>query len=112
MISYQLILPQSYRQLALEGLHDATGHMSVDRTMDFVRARFYWPHMQTDVDNKIKQCEQCIRQKARAEHSAPKVNIQTSRPLELVCIDYLSLEPDSRGTKDILVITNHCTSML
>lgn len=41
--SYQLILPQNYRQVALEGLHDATGHMGVDRTMALVSARFYWP---------------------------------------------------------------------
>lgn len=106
--SYQLILPQNYRQVALEGLHDATGHMGVDRTMDLVRARFYWPHMQAYVDNTVKKCEQCVRQKARAERSAPLVNIQTSRPLELVCMDYLSLEPDGRGTKNIL-ITDHFT---
>ncbi len=107
--SHQLVLPQSYRQVALEGLHDATGHMGVDRTMDLVRTRFYWPHMQADVNNKVQKCEQCVRQKARAERSAPLVNIQTSRPLELVCMDYLSLEPDGRGTKNILVITDHFT---
>ena len=37
------------------------------------------------------------------------VNIQTSRPMELVCMDFLSLEPDSHNTKDILVITDHFT---
>lgn len=30
--SYELILPQSYRQGVLEGLHEATGHVEVDRT--------------------------------------------------------------------------------
>lgn len=48
--SYQLVLPKSYREVALEGLHDATGHMGVDRTMDLVRTRFYWPH--------VSRCEQ------------------------------------------------------
>ena len=37
----------------------------------------------------------------------PLVNIRTSRPLELVCMDFLSLEPDQSNTKDILVITDH-----
>uniref|UniRef100_A0AAR2LHM1 Integrase catalytic domain-containing protein n=1 Tax=Pygocentrus nattereri TaxID=42514 RepID=A0AAR2LHM1_PYGNA len=37
------------------------------------------------------------------------VSIQTSRPMELVCMDFLSLEPDSHNTKDILVITDHFT---
>lgn len=106
---FQLVLPQSYRDLALEGLHDTVGHMGVDRTSDLVRARFYWPRMLTDINTKVQTCERCIRQKARAERSAPLVNIRTSRPLELVCIDYLSLEPDGRGTKNILVITDHFT---
>ncbi|XP_030602796.1 uncharacterized protein LOC115792414 [Archocentrus centrarchus] len=108
-VTYQLVLPQSYRNVALESLHDATGHMGVDRTMDLVRNRFYWPHMAADIDNKVRTCERCIWQKARAERSAPLVNIQTNRPLELVCIDYLSLEPDGRGTKNILVMTDHFT---
>lgn len=41
------------------------------------------------------------------EKAAIMVNIKTTRPLELVCIDFLSLEPDKSNTKDILVITDH-----
>lgn len=37
------------------------------------------------------------------------VNIKTTYPLQLVCMDYLSLEPDSRDTRNILVITDHFT---
>ena len=29
--------------------------------------------------------------------------------MELLCMDFLSLEPDSSGTNDILVITDHFT---
>ncbi|XP_024658169.2 retrovirus-related Pol polyprotein from transposon opus [Maylandia zebra] len=106
---FQLVLPKEYREVALESLHDAVGHMGLERTVDLVRTRFFWPRMFLDVEMKIRTCERCIRRKARAEKSAPLVNIKTSRPLELVCMDYLSLEPDSRGTKNILVITDHFT---
>ncbi len=41
------------------------------------------------------------------QKAAPLINIRTSRPLELVCMDFLSVEPDSSNTKDILVITDH-----
>lgn len=107
--SFQLVLPRTFQNEALDSLHDCMGHMGVDRTTDLVRARFYWPRMLTDINNKIHTCERCIRQKARAEHSAPLVNICTSRPLELVCMDYLSLESDEKGSKNILVITDHFT---
>ena len=43
------------------------------------------------------------------EKSSPLVSIQTTRPMELVCLDYLSLEPDRKNTKDVLVITDHFT---
>lgn len=106
---FQLFLLTKYRRTALEGLHDSVGHMGFERTIDLVRTHFYWPKMSTDVDKKLRTCERCIRRKAKAERTARLVNIRTSRPLELVCMNYLSLEPNGHGTKDILVITDHFT---
>lgn len=37
------------------------------------------------------------------------VNIKVSGPPELVCMDFVSLEPDSKDTRNILVITDHYT---
>ena len=105
----QLVLPNVLKSSVLTSLHDEMGHMGIERTLELVRSRFYWPKMAYDVETKIKQCERCVRRKSQPEKAAPLVNIQTSRPLELVCMDFLSLEPDSHNTKDILVITDHFT---
>uniref|UniRef100_A0A3B1KCG2 ribonuclease H n=1 Tax=Astyanax mexicanus TaxID=7994 RepID=A0A3B1KCG2_ASTMX len=35
--SFQLVLPKTYRQIALDNLHDSMGHMGIDRTLDLVR---------------------------------------------------------------------------
>ncbi|XP_030582401.1 uncharacterized protein LOC115778497 [Archocentrus centrarchus] len=85
------------------------GHLGIDRTLDLVRTRFYWPRMSTDVEQKVKTCDRCTRRKCLPKKAASLVNITTSRPLELVCMDFLSLEPDSRNTRDILVMTDHFT---
>lgn len=106
---YQLILPESLRATVLKFLHDDMGHMGIDRTIDLVRSRFYWPRMSAEVEHKVKTCGRCVRRKTLPEKAAPLVSIQTSRPMQLVCMDFLSLEPDSRNTKDILVITDHFT---
>lgn len=37
------------------------------------------------------------------------MNIFATYPLELLCMDYLSLEPDNRDTRNILVVTDHFT---
>lgn len=107
--SYQLMLPEELRPFVMQSLHNDMGHMGVERTLDLVRTRFYWPRMAADVEHKVKTCERCVRRKALPEKAAPLVNIQTSRPLELICMDFLSIEPDSSNTKDVLVVTDHFT---
>ncbi len=105
----QLVLPQSYRHIALKGCHDDVGHQGRDRTMWLVRQRFYWPGMDKDVKEKVEQCGRCIRRKTRPVPTAGLVSIQSSQPMELVCMDYLSLERSSGGYENILVITDHFT---
>ncbi|XP_061593076.1 uncharacterized protein LOC133457765 [Cololabis saira] len=107
--TYQLVLPRELRELVLKSLHDEMGHLGVERTLDLARDRFYWPKMSSTVEEKIRACDRCVRRKTPVERAAPMVNIRTSRPLELVCMDFLSVEPDRSNTKDILVITDHFT---
>lgn len=33
-------------------LHDEVGHLGYERTVDLVRARFYWPRMYVEVEEK------------------------------------------------------------
>ena len=105
----QVVLPKRYRELVLRSLHDDAGHQGRDKTLSLVRDRYYWPGMARDVDHKLKTCERCIKRKAPTDVRAPLVNIETSQPLELVCIDFLTLEPSKGGFQHLLVITDHFT---
>ncbi|XP_049332090.1 uncharacterized protein LOC111196705 [Astyanax mexicanus] len=108
-VNFQLVLPEELREMVMKSLHDDMGHLGLERTLDLLRARFYWPQMASDVERKLKTCSRCVLRKAPAERAAPLVNIKATRPLELVCMDFLSLEPDRSNTKDILVITDYFT---
>ena len=57
----------------------------------------------------LKQWEKCLQFKALSE-KAPKENIDTTYPMELVHMEYLTIEANEGG-KDvyILVITGHFT---
>ena len=107
----QLVLPKKFRKEVLKSLHDDVGHLGIERTTELVRDRFYWPHMANDVMMYVKTCGRCVRRKGVPDSrvKAPLVNIQTTRPLELVCMDYLTLEESKGGYSNILVITDHFT---
>ena len=85
-----LVIPQSYRQRAMEGCHDQVGHLGQDRVLDLLRDRFYWPGMHADVTSYITSCPRCLRRKSQQD-KAPLLNIETSQPLELIHLDYLKL---------------------
>ena len=93
----------------LEALHNDMGHPGKERTLSLVKDRFYWPGMHKDIETWIDQCGRCLRRKTPTNQRAPLVNICTSSPLELVCMDYLTLEPSKGGQQHILVITDHFT---
>lgn len=109
LLTYQLVLPEELRPLVMSSLHDDMGHLGIERTVDLIRSRFYWPKMAADVERKVKECSRCVLRKAQPQKAAPLVNFHATRPLQLVCMDFLSLEPDRSNTKDILVITDFFT---
>ena len=103
-----LVIPQSYRQRAMEGCHDQVGHLGQDRVLDLLRGRFYWPGMHADVVSYINSCPRCLRRKSQQD-KAPLVSIETSQPLELIHLDYLKIEPSKGNIENVLVITDHFT---
>lgn len=105
----QLVLPSRYVPDVLKSLHNDVGHPGRDRTLSLLRDRFFWPGMANDVENWIKKCPRCIRRKTPANSRAPLKSVVTTQPLELVCMDFLTLETSKGGFQHVLVITDHFT---
>jgi transposase InsO family protein len=108
-VRLQLVIPASHREFVFEGLHHHVGHPGFERTLDLIRSRFYWPKMAAYIEERCNTCEFCIRRKAPAPKAAPLQSIKTTRPMELLCIDFLSIEPDKHDTRNVLVATDHFT---
>ena len=72
------------------------GHPEKEKTLSHVRDRFFWPGMSTDIDKWFSNCDRYLRTNTSTNSRAPLVNIQSTYALEMVCMDYLSLE----STKD------------
>ena len=96
-------------QVALKGLHDDTGHLGKDKTLDLLGQRFYWPGMTRDVESYINSCERCIKRKTPDPPHALLFPIFTTEPMELLAMDFLSIERGKGGYENILVVTDSFT---
>ena len=103
LLWHSLSLPFNY----FEANHDDLGHQGRDRTISKMSTRFYFHRLNKFVAEKVRSCGRCIRRKTAPTKAARLVNITSSSPMELVCIDYLSLEISKGGFENILVITDH-----
>lgn len=105
----QLVVPTSYRDIAFRGVHDDVGHPGREKSLWLARQRFYWPGIESDFAQRIKGCRPCVCRKTPQVPAAGLVPIETSRPMQLVCMDFLKLDKSMGGYEDVLVITDHFT---
>ena len=87
----QLVVPKSYRKVAMKGVHEDLFHTHFEDAIQQARMRFFWPFMSPDLEKKIKRCERCVRRGAAAQR-APMSTIVTTTPVELISIDFLTIE--------------------
>ena len=64
--------------------------------------------MQVEATQYVVKCSRCLRRKTTPQ-VAPLQPIYVTQPLELVHMDYLSLEPSKGNIENVLVITDHFT---
>ena len=106
---YQLVISPKCRKQLVELVHDKAGHMGRERTLSLLRPKCFWPRMTADVATHIQDCHRCLRRKHPVDQVAPLENVHTTQPMELVGIDYLTLESSKGGYENILVVTDHFT---
>ena len=82
----QVIAPPTGHSVVLEVLHD--GHPGVTKMQQLARSIVWWPGIDKDLENKVRQCEQC----ALAQKSPPHVPLHPwdwpSRPWARLHVDY------------------------
>lgn len=65
--------------------------------------------MSIEVAQYVKTCGRCVVRKTLPQRVAPLQHITSKGPLDLVCMDFLSIEPDVKGISNVLVVTDHFT---
>ena len=102
------VIPVAQRRMALNGVHRDAGHQGQQWTLALAQERFWWPMMAEDCRAIVRGCPHC--QVPRA----PLCPIRVYAPLELVHLNYTSIESTMElnkppMVKSILVMTDHFT---
>ena len=50
------VLPEPFRCKTMLAYHDDFGHMGMNRTLDLLQERFFWPKMAEDFQVHIRSC--------------------------------------------------------
>ena len=101
----QVVLPLELREEAMRAAHDEYGHQAIEKTIQLLRSKCYWPRMLRDTVRWIEGCERCTLAK-REKVKTPLGSIQASRPFEVVAMDFTLMDKASNGYENILVMTD------
>ena len=85
------VVPVGQCPMALNGVHRDAGHQGQQRTLALAQERFWWPMMAEDCRAIVRGCP-CCRAFEGEVPRAPLCPIQAYVPLELVHLDYISIE--------------------
>ncbi|KAM6892521.1 retrovirus-related Pol polyprotein from transposon 412, partial [Xenentodon cancila] len=103
----QLVLPESLQEEVFQQLHTHHGHQGVERTVELIQQRCYWPRMGAIIRDWCLKCERCCLAKStQPQVRAPMGHLLASRPNEILAIDFSMLEPARDGREQVLVMTD------
>ena len=105
------VVPVAQCYMALNGVHRNASHQGQQQTLDLTQERFWWPMMAEDCRAIVRGCLGCQAFEGEVPR-APLCLIQAYAPLELVHLDYTSIESTMElnkppMVKNVLVMTDH-----
>ena len=105
------LVPTDQCRVALNGVHHDMGHQGQQRTLALAQECFWWPMMVDDCRALVQSCSWCCAFEG-AVPKAPLCSIRVHAPLELLHVDFMSVESTMElnkppSVKNVLVITDH-----
>ncbi|CAB3249360.1 unnamed protein product [Arctia plantaginis] len=83
----RVLVPERFRQVVLNDLHSA--HFGTSKMLALARSYCWWPGIDQDVRNMVKNCAECCLNQNKPSPVAPKhVWEFPSRPFERVHVDF------------------------
>ena len=106
----RLFVPSHLRSKVLSWGHTSkfAGHPGSTRSEEFIRRRFWWPGLSSDVKTYVAACDTCARSKNT--HRPPAGLLHPlevpTRPWSHIAVDFVTGLPPSEGNDTILTIVD------
>lgn len=102
----QVLLPKSMKDEVMKMTHDDMGHQGSERTLQLLVRRCYWPGIAKDVRSYCEACQRCMLAKEGKNVRSTIGSILSKKPLEILAIDFTSLEPGTNKVENVLIVTD------
>ncbi len=104
---HQMLLPACLTEQVLRRVHAQLGYQGIERTLSLLKPRCFWGGMYKDVENWVKNCQRWVLAKVpQPRIQAPWTPFLASQPLEVIPVDFTTLEPATDGHENFLVVTD------
>ena len=94
--------------------NQVAGPMGMDKTIEMVDQNFYWLKMGKDIEDYVRSCEDCQKNKAphHKRHGILHPLEFSYAPRDSISMDFIMQLPKSGGCSTVWVIVDRCTKMV
>ena len=82
----------------MKACHDDIGHLGLERSLDLLKDKFYWPGMNEEMEDHIRNHNSCLHFKSKPQKTE-LCPIMATHPLELIHMDFLTIESGKTGQR-------------
>ena len=109
---WKLWVPNSLTHQLIKEAHEPVekAHGGINKTMNNLRIKYYWPNMIIQVRNFVNNCTICKECKSTNEKLMQEIGneVVTDRPFQKLYIDFLGKYPRSKkGNAYIFIVVDH-----
>ncbi|XP_070404467.1 uncharacterized protein [Nothobranchius furzeri] len=102
----QLVLAEALQEEVLKEVHQNHSHQGIERTLELLKLRCYWPDMSKSILAWCQNCERCQVAKEGPATGSFMGHLLASRPNEILAMNCTVLEPSCGGWENVLVLTD------
>ncbi|KAI3408517.1 hypothetical protein GPALN_016340 [Globodera pallida] len=107
--SLRLFIPEEHRRKLVNDRHAGIcgGHFSAKKLFLQLSESYFWPNMRADCAKAAISCRICAHTREPRSNQPGVQMVVTNEPMELVCMDVLSIGRSRAHNRYVLVIVDH-----